>query len=223
MPTIVCELRRHLRNNAWAVRVPRKLRDDYLRAMTAEEDHVARARALHRPRARLGDATWAVVAQLVGLSRRHVHNVLNTERLPAAMREAAVANGLTEKDVRALSLLRETPFAQGPLWRRIEHERLSGDAISHAPRVSLGMLAVPVLAGSAYATAEAKGWGGGLDLDARRGRHFYGVIAGAMLIGLGLNVFGVNPLAALVFVAVFNGVAAVPLIWSSAVSPPTAG
>jgi Mn2+/Fe2+ NRAMP family transporter len=76
------------------------------------------------------------------------------------------------------------------------------------------LLAIPVLAGSAsYAMSEARGWEEGLDLPPRRGRHFYGVIAGAMLIGLGFSLFGVNPIAALVFAAVFNGVAAVPLIW----------
>jgi NRAMP (natural resistance-associated macrophage protein)-like metal ion transporter len=80
--------------------------------------------------------------------------------------------------------------------------------------VSLGMLAVPVLAGSAsYAASEARGWKEGLDLAPSQGRQFYGVIAGAMLIGLGLNLFGANPIAALVFAAAFNGVAAVPLLW----------
>jgi Mn2+/Fe2+ NRAMP family transporter len=43
--------------------------------------------------------------------------------------------------------------------------------------------------------------------------YFYGVIAASLLIGLGLNFTGVNPIQALVFAAVFNGVAAVPLIW----------
>jgi len=80
--------------------------------------------------------------------------------------------------------------------------------------VSLGMLAVPVLAGSAsYAASEAKGWKEGLDLAPRQGRQFYGVIAGAMLIGLALNLFGANPIAALVFAAAVNGFAAVPLLW----------
>jgi len=45
------------------------------------------------------------------------------------------------------------------------------------------------------------------------GRYFYGVIAASMLIGLCLNFIGVNPIQALVFAAVFNGVIAVPLIW----------
>lgn len=76
------------------------------------------------------------------------------------------------------------------------------------------MLAIPVLAGpTSYALSEARGKREGLDLKPRQGRYFYGVIAGAMVIGLGLNFLGVNPIHFLVFAAVFNGVAAVPLIW----------
>jgi len=80
--------------------------------------------------------------------------------------------------------------------------------------VSLGMLAIPVMAGStSYALTEARGWPEGLDLKPRQGRNFYGVIAASVLIGLGLNFIGVNPIHALVFAAVFNGIAAIPLIW----------
>jgi Mn2+/Fe2+ NRAMP family transporter len=76
------------------------------------------------------------------------------------------------------------------------------------------MLAIPVLAGStSYALAETRGKREGLDLKPRQGRYFYGIIAASMLIGLGLNLIGVNPIQALVFAAVFNGITAVPLIW----------
>jgi Mn2+/Fe2+ NRAMP family transporter len=76
------------------------------------------------------------------------------------------------------------------------------------------MLAIPVMAGStSYALSEARGKREGLDLKPREGRYFYGIIAASMLIGLCLNFIGVNPIRALVFAAVFNGVAAVPLIW----------
>jgi hypothetical protein len=78
----------------------------------------------------------------------------------------------------------------------------------------LGMLAIPVMAGStSYALSEARGKQEGLDLKLRQGRYFCGVIAASMLIGLGLNFTGVSPIKALVFTAVFNGVAAVLLIW----------
>jgi Mn2+/Fe2+ NRAMP family transporter len=70
------------------------------------------------------------------------------------------------------------------------------------------------MAGStAYALSEARGQKEGLDLKPKQGRYFYGVITASLLIGLALNFTGVNPIRALVFAAVFNGVAAVPLIW----------
>jgi Mn2+/Fe2+ NRAMP family transporter len=80
--------------------------------------------------------------------------------------------------------------------------------------VSLGMLAIPMMAGStSYALSEARGQKEGLDLKPKEGRYFYGVIAASMLIDLALNFTGVNPIRALVFAAVFNGIIAVPLIW----------
>lgn len=80
--------------------------------------------------------------------------------------------------------------------------------------IGLGLLGIPVLAGSAaYALAEAMNWREGLSRKLRDARGFYGVIIGATLVGLGLNFIGIDPMKALVFTAVFNGVAAVPLLF----------
>jgi len=80
--------------------------------------------------------------------------------------------------------------------------------------VGLGLLGIPVLAGSAaYAFAEAMRWREGLSLKLNQARGFYGVIVVSTLIGLGMNFVGIDPFKALVFTAVFNGVAAVPLIF----------
>jgi NRAMP (natural resistance-associated macrophage protein)-like metal ion transporter len=101
-----------------------------------------------------------------------------------------------------------------PLVRTFPHSGQIAQGLFALGIVSLGMLAIPVMAGStSYALAEARGKPEGLDLKPRQGRYFYGVIAASLLIGLGLNFTGVNPIQALVFAAVFNGVAAVPLIW----------
>ncbi len=79
--------------------------------------------------------------------------------------------------------------------------------------VGTGLLAVPVLAGStAYALSEAFGWREGLGRKFNRARKFYLVIAVAMLVGLGLNFGGIDPIRALYFAAILNGVAAPPLI-----------
>ena len=80
--------------------------------------------------------------------------------------------------------------------------------------VGLGLLAIPVLAGAAaYALSEAFGWKWGLSRKWNEARGFYGVIAVATLIGLSLNFVGIDPMKALVFTAVFNGIAAVPLLF----------
>jgi NRAMP (natural resistance-associated macrophage protein)-like metal ion transporter len=79
--------------------------------------------------------------------------------------------------------------------------------------VGLGLLAIPVLAGSAaYGIAEAFGWREGLGLRLAQARGFYGVIGVATLVGMLLNFLGVDPIAALVYAAVFNGIVAVPLL-----------
>lgn len=79
--------------------------------------------------------------------------------------------------------------------------------------VGTGLLAIPVLAGSAaYGIAEAFGWRHGLSERVDHARGFYAVIAAATLIGLALDFLGINPIAALVYTAVINGIVAVPLL-----------
>lgn len=79
--------------------------------------------------------------------------------------------------------------------------------------VGTGLLAVPVLAGStAFALAETFGWREGLSLKMTQARAFYLVILGSMLLGLMFNFFGLNPVRALYWSAVLNGLAAPPLI-----------
>ncbi len=79
--------------------------------------------------------------------------------------------------------------------------------------VGIGLLAIPVLAGSAaYALSEAFGWEEGLDKKFHEAKGFYIAIILATLVGLGLVFVGVNPVAALYYSAVINGVVAVPLL-----------
>ncbi len=75
--------------------------------------------------------------------------------------------------------------------------------------VGTGLLAMPVLAGSAsYAFTEAYSISQGLDKELKRAYAFYGVIILAMLIGLAINFIGINPIQALLFSAVINGLVA---------------
>jgi len=79
--------------------------------------------------------------------------------------------------------------------------------------VGTGLLALPVLAGSAgYAVGEAFRWRTGLDNKPRAARAFYGVIAGATLMGVVLAFSPINPMKALYWAAVVNGVLAAPLM-----------
>jgi Mn2+/Fe2+ NRAMP family transporter len=79
--------------------------------------------------------------------------------------------------------------------------------------VGTGLLAVPVLAGSAaYALGETLGWRIGLAERASRAPAFYLAIAGATLVGALLNFSPLDPIKALIFSAIVNGVAAVPIM-----------
>jgi len=80
--------------------------------------------------------------------------------------------------------------------------------------IGLGFLAVPVLSGSAaYAVSEAFDWKASLNLKLKHAHGFYGVITIATIIGLIINFVGIDPVKALVYAAVLNGVAAVPLLF----------
>jgi Mn2+/Fe2+ NRAMP family transporter len=79
--------------------------------------------------------------------------------------------------------------------------------------VGTGLLAVPVLAGSAaYALAEARKWPEGLARKPRKAKAFYATIAVATLLGVLINFSPVSPIKALYWSAVINGVAAVPIM-----------
>ncbi len=79
--------------------------------------------------------------------------------------------------------------------------------------IGTGLLALPVLAGSsAYAVGEAFGWHVGLARKSMRAKRFYLTIAGATAIGAMLNVVALDPIKALFWSAVINGVVAVPVM-----------
>src|SRR5204863_10032586 len=72
---------------------------------------------------------------------------------------------------------------------------------------------VPVLAGSsAYALAEAMQWSAGLGRLPQDAKRFYATIVGGTVIGVGINFINIDPIKALFWVAVINGVVAVPLM-----------
>jgi len=79
--------------------------------------------------------------------------------------------------------------------------------------LGVGMIGVPVLAGSAaYALSEALGWKEGLELRPRDALGFYGVIFVSVMLAVAIQFLPVSPMKALVWSAVINGVVAVPLM-----------
>lgn len=81
--------------------------------------------------------------------------------------------------------------------------------------IGTGLLAVPVLAGSsAYALSDVFGWKQGLNRKFGQAKSFYVVIAASTLIGLWINFSDIDPIKALVYAAVINGVTAVPILYT---------
>jgi NRAMP (natural resistance-associated macrophage protein)-like metal ion transporter len=93
---------------------------------------------------------------------------------------------------------------------------IAGDlafALFAAGMIGTGLLAVPVLAGSAaYALSETFGWTEGLDRRPREAKAFYGAIVFAVVAGMAMNLLGVDPMKALYWAAVVNGLLAPPLM-----------
>jgi len=101
-----------------------------------------------------------------------------------------------------------------PLVQSFPNAGLIAKVIFAVGVIGIGLQAIPVLAGSsAYALSEAMGWKSGLSRKFKKARGFYFVIIISMIIGLGMNFIGINPIKALIFTAVFNGVSAVPLLY----------
>lgn len=79
--------------------------------------------------------------------------------------------------------------------------------------IGTGFLAVPILAGSgAYALSELMSWNNGLEKKFSKARGFYLVIIISIFVGLALNFFNINPIAALYWSAFLNGIIALPLL-----------
>lgn len=122
-------------------------------------------------------------------------------------------NGVTNINTAADAAKALEPFVQS-----FPHAGYLAKLIFATGVIGLGLLSVPVLAGSAsYALSAAFNFPEGLNLKFRNAKGFYGIIIIAMCIGLGLNFIGVNPIKALIYAAVINGVAAVPLIFIIAI------
>ncbi|WP_448697372.1 Nramp family divalent metal transporter [Mucilaginibacter sp. AW1-3] len=124
---------------------------------------------------------------------------------------ATVLHGSGVTDVKTAA---DAAKALEPLVHSFPHAGFLAKLIFSIGIIGLGLLAVPVLSGSAaYAVSEAFNWESGLNLKLQKAHGFYGIITISTLIGLIINFVGIDPVKALVYAAVLNGVAAVPLLF----------
>lgn len=119
------------------------------------------------------------------------------------------ANGVTDIQTAA-----DAAKALEPLVSGFPNAGLIAKSIFAIGVIGLGLLAVPVLSGSAaYAMSETFGWNHGLNQKLKQAPGFYAVIILATLIGLTINFLGINPIKALIYTAVMNGIVSIPLIF----------
>lgn len=124
---------------------------------------------------------------------------------------ATVLHGNGIRDVKTAA---DAAKALEPLVHSFPHSGYLAKLIFSIGIIGLGLLAVPVLSGSAaYAVSEAFDWNASLNLKLKKAHGFYGVITIATIVGLMINFVGIDPVKALIYAAVLNGVAAVPLLF----------
>lgn len=126
----------------------------------------------------------------------------------------ACASVLFKNGVNDINTAADAARALEPLVQGFPYAGLIAKIIFSVGIIGIGLLAIPVLAGSsAYAITETLGWKEGLYRKFKRATGFYIVIIAATAVGLVINFLGIDPIQALIFTAVFNGIAAVPLLW----------
>ena len=126
----------------------------------------------------------------------------------------ACASTLNASGITEITSAQDAAAALEPLVHGFPNAGLIAKLLFSVGIIGIGLLAVPVLAGSSsYAISEALGIKEGLYRKFKKAHGFYGIIALAILAGLLINFMGIDPIQALIFTAVFNAVASVPLLW----------
>jgi NRAMP (natural resistance-associated macrophage protein)-like metal ion transporter len=164
-----------------------------------EEQHRRHIKPLHiAPRSAGAELRRIRTDTLVGMGFSHLVALFIVIATAATLH----ANGITQIDSAAQAAEALRPIA--------------GDfafALFATGIIGTGLLAVPILAGSAaYALSETFGWVEGLNRKPRKAKAFYGAIAAATFGGVALNFTGIDPMKALYWAAVVNGLLAPPLM-----------
>ena len=126
----------------------------------------------------------------------------------------ACASTLNAHGITQIENAQDAAAALEPLVQGFPHAGLIAKLLFSVGIIGIGLLAVPVLAGSSsYAVSEALGLKEGFYRTFNKAHGFYGIIILATLAGLGINFLHIDPIQALIFTAVFNAVASVPLLF----------
>ncbi|MFC5503078.1 NRAMP family divalent metal transporter [Lysinimonas soli] len=121
---------------------------------------------------------------------------------------------LHDSGITTITTAADAAAALRPLVNSFPNAGVLAEAIFAIGVVGVGLMSVPVLAGSsAYAVSETFGWREGLSRRFGQARAFYLTIVVGTLVGMSFNFLGVDPIQALVVTAVVNGIVAVPLIF----------
>jgi NRAMP (natural resistance-associated macrophage protein)-like metal ion transporter len=124
------------------------------------------------------------------------------------------ASVLNASGVTQINTAADAARALEPLVHNFPQAGLIAKLLFSVGIIGIGLLAVPVLAGSsAYAFCEAAGWKEGLHRRFKQAHAFYAVIALSTIVGLLMNFLGIDPIKALIFAAVFNSISSVPLLF----------
>jgi NRAMP (natural resistance-associated macrophage protein)-like metal ion transporter len=161
------------------------------------------------------------IGEVPKATKRFLHNLrvdnfigMTLASLTAWFIVIACASTLNASGVTEINTAADAARALEPLVQSFPNAGLVAKLIFSVGIIGLGLLAVPVLAGSSsYAISEALGWKEGLHRKFTRAKGFYVIIILATLSGLAMNFIGIDPIKALIYTAVFNGIAAVPLLY----------
>lgn len=160
-------------------------------------------------------------AEKSGTSRRSIKMIRRDNFLGMTISQLAsffmivtTAVVLHGKGVGEIGSAADAASALEPLVKSFPNAGLYAKILFAIGVIGMGLLAIPVLAGSvSYAISDTKNWNQGLDNKFSQAKQFYGVIIFATAAGWLINVIGIDPIKALIFAAVINGIVSIPLIF----------
>lgn len=174
------------------------------------EDEIAE----HRIKSSSGKGTPIISKRFIKKIRLDTIAGMSLASVSAWFIVIACASTLHAHGITQINNAQDAAAALEPLVQGFPNAGLVAKLLFSVGIIGIGLLAVPVLAGSSsYAISEALGIREGLYRTFKQAHGFYAIIALATLAGLIINIVGIDPIQALIFTAVFNAVATVPLLY----------